>query len=62
MPDFKNADQLVSNKLDYIRDLEDEYLEKAIGCEQAEKELKKSQQALNNRLDQVTNNNVSNIE
>jgi hypothetical protein len=40
LQEFKSADQLVSNKLEYINSLEEEYLEKAIGCEQSEKELK----------------------
>jgi hypothetical protein len=51
LPDFRSADQLISNKLDYISSLEDEYLQKAIGCEQSEKELKEAQQTLKNRLE-----------
>ncbi len=41
----------MSSKLEYINSLEEEYLEKAIECEESEKELKKAQFALNNRLE-----------
>ena len=35
--DFKNADAVVDEKLDYIKELEDDYFDKALNCEESER-------------------------
>ena len=49
--DFKNTDAVVDEKLDYIKELEDDYFDKVLNCEESERQLEKAQSSLTKRLE-----------
>jgi hypothetical protein len=53
LEEFKASEELVKEQVEYVKVLENEYFEKAVKCEESQKELGEAQVVLNNRMTQV---------